>query len=307
MFRYLITALIIACAGVDCSLASAARPLDERDQLMEAHAYHVMFSTRSEAVTASEILRSTPANAQLTSLRDMARRKTVDIESRSAGGDLGIVRAGQRESGFEELIFSLPLREVSLPVRSQFGWHVLYIDSRTVKPIAQICQDGLRAYAKPADSKLAQALALSKTYKPDENGIATLSKVLGTGWGQPVQDMAGNMRYFKGVPLDEPGVFDVSEHIEYSYATYHAARNACMRSSVSHFIVNCKAGMVAENGVKQYELRGAQGRELAHIARRSDSPVLPFIATDIYEVMHELVCHVSDPAKVAGAVFSVIR
>lgn len=299
MFRYSVLIPALVCSLLSAR-ADAARPLDERDQLKEAHVYHIMFRTRAEAINASEILRNVPASGQLISLQDMARKKSIDPGSMSAGGDLGIIRPGQMEIGFEELVFGLPVREVSAPVRSSYGWHVLYIDSRTVKPVAQICEAGLKSYARSADSKLTQALALSKSYKPDDEGSVALSRVLGVGWGKPVRDVAGNMRYFKGTPLEQPGVFDVSEHIEYSYATYHSAKNACMRSSVSRFTVNCKAGTVADNGMIQYELRGAQGRELANITAQPGSPVLPYMYNDIYATMHELVCRISNPANVAS-------
>lgn len=277
----------------------AARPLDERDQLTEAHVFHIMFETRNEAAYAAGMLRNLPVDKQLNAFKEMAHTKSVDQGSRAAGGDLGVIRSGQLASGFEEVIFTLPLREVSIPVRSEYGWHVLYVESRIVKPIAQICEEGLRAYAKPADNKLAQALALSRSYKPDESGDAALTKILGPGWGKPVRDVAGNMRYFKGAPRGQAGVFDVSEHIEYNYAIYHAPKHACMRSSVAKYVVNCEAGTVTENGMVQYEMRAAQGRELGNIGAQAGS-VLPFMYNDVYQVMHELVCHISNPANVAG-------
>ena len=47
------------------------------------------------------------------------------------GGDLGEFRPGQMVREFDEVVFSAALNQVHGPVKTQFGYHLLEITSRT--------------------------------------------------------------------------------------------------------------------------------------------------------------------------------
>lgn len=47
------------------------------------------------------------------------------------GGDLGEFRPGQMVKEFDEVVFSAALHQVHGPVKTQFGYHLLEITSRT--------------------------------------------------------------------------------------------------------------------------------------------------------------------------------
>ena len=49
------------------------------------------------------------------------------------GGDLGIFRHGQMVAPFDKAAFSIPVGQLSEPVKSQFGYHLIKITSRTTK------------------------------------------------------------------------------------------------------------------------------------------------------------------------------
>ena len=62
----------------------------------------------------------------------LAKANSDDSGSRAAGGDLGwISRDGSMVKPFEDAAFNMQAGQVSAPVRTQFGWHV--IDVREVK------------------------------------------------------------------------------------------------------------------------------------------------------------------------------
>jgi peptidyl-prolyl cis-trans isomerase C len=47
------------------------------------------------------------------------------------GGDLGEFRPGQMVPEFDRVVFSCPVGTVQGPVKTQFGWHLLEVTSRT--------------------------------------------------------------------------------------------------------------------------------------------------------------------------------
>jgi len=61
------------------------------------------------------------------SFADLARSLSQDPGSAVAGGDLGEVTRGMMVPEFEQALFALQVGEVSRPVRTQFGWHLLEV------------------------------------------------------------------------------------------------------------------------------------------------------------------------------------
>lgn len=63
----------------------------------------------------------------LTKGKDFAElaRKFSKCSSAKAGGDLGIVVQGRTVEEFEDAAFGLKVGEVSRPVRTKFGYHII--------------------------------------------------------------------------------------------------------------------------------------------------------------------------------------
>jgi peptidyl-prolyl cis-trans isomerase D len=60
----------------------------------------------------------------------VAERESADPGSRAAGGDLGTFSRGQMVPAFDEAVFSIPVGEISEPVVSAFGVHLIQVQSR---------------------------------------------------------------------------------------------------------------------------------------------------------------------------------
>jgi len=72
---------------------------------------------------------------------DIARIASQDPGSAARGGDLGIIRPGTMAPAFEEAVFALTESEISVPVRTRYGWHVIQLtDLResTTKPFDEV-------------------------------------------------------------------------------------------------------------------------------------------------------------------------
>ena len=65
---------------------------------------------------------------------DLVKEFSKDEGSKANGGELGYVMKGQLVPEFENKAFSMKQDEISDPVKTQFGWHIIKaLDSRDVK------------------------------------------------------------------------------------------------------------------------------------------------------------------------------
>src|SRR5450759_818976 len=61
---------------------------------------------------------------------DLARAESNDLGSSSKGGDLGFLKRGQTVPSFEDAAFALPTGELSQPVKTPYGYHLIRMEER---------------------------------------------------------------------------------------------------------------------------------------------------------------------------------
>ena len=71
---------------------------------------------------------------------DMARSHSADLRSRALGGDLGWLNPGDLVPELERVVAALPLGELSGPVQTQFGHHLIQITDRRRQDIGEQVQ-----------------------------------------------------------------------------------------------------------------------------------------------------------------------
>lgn len=92
---------------------------------------------KAEAIVAE--LRKTPAD-----FAKVAKAKSEDPGSAEQGGDLGVIEKGSLVASVETAIGKLKQGEISDPVQSEFGWHVLTVTElkpAVVKPLELVKAD----------------------------------------------------------------------------------------------------------------------------------------------------------------------
>jgi peptidyl-prolyl cis-trans isomerase C len=134
--------------------ADARKIYDDQVKLLkpeeEVSARHILVETEDQAKELKAKLDKGADFAQL------AKENSKDPGSKDDGGNLGYFGHGQMVPQFEDIVFKLKKGEVSDPVKTQFGWHLVKLEDRRTKqpPAFEIVKD-----------RIVQSLLLQKAQK----------------------------------------------------------------------------------------------------------------------------------------------
>lgn len=90
----------------------------------EVRASHILVKTEDAAL---ELLNK--INANEVSFEDAAMENSL-CPSGQVGGDLGFFGRGMMVKPFEDAAFGLEVGELSQPVQTQFGWHLIKLTGK---------------------------------------------------------------------------------------------------------------------------------------------------------------------------------
>jgi peptidyl-prolyl cis-trans isomerase C len=93
----------------------------------EVSARHILVDSEDKAKELKEKIKTGGDFAAL------AKENSKDPGSKEDGGNLGYFGHGQMVPQFEEVVFKLAKGEVSDPVKTQFGWHLIKIEDKRFK------------------------------------------------------------------------------------------------------------------------------------------------------------------------------
>ncbi len=105
----------------------------------------------------------------------VASEVTEDASGKANGGDLGYFTKEQMVPEFADVAFKLDKGQISAPVKTQFGWHVIKVEDKRVKPPPtfdevkpQLEQFVVRKAQADLVTKLRAEGTIEKFYKPAE-------------------------------------------------------------------------------------------------------------------------------------------
>jgi peptidyl-prolyl cis-trans isomerase SurA len=121
--------------------------LEEAD--FEVHARHIVIQVPKSATKpqeeearkrAEDLSRRARAGEDFVALA----KKHSEGPSKAEGGDVGFFKRGEMVGAFDKVAFTLKPGEISEPVRSPFGWHVIQVVERrasATKPFEQVREE----------------------------------------------------------------------------------------------------------------------------------------------------------------------
>jgi len=100
-----------------------------KDVQPQVHAYHILVATKDGADQLySQVTAGGTVDRQ--KFQDLARTQSTDTSTAPNGGDLGWFPQGIMVEAFEQAAFALQPGQVSRPVQTKFGWHVILVTER---------------------------------------------------------------------------------------------------------------------------------------------------------------------------------
>jgi len=105
---------------------------EEFNEKESVHARHILVKTEDEANKIISELKSLKGDALKNKFIELAKSKSTG-PSGPKGGDLGYFAKGQMVPEFNDKVFSMKVGEISEPVKTQFGYHVIYLEDKKTK------------------------------------------------------------------------------------------------------------------------------------------------------------------------------
>lgn len=94
------------------------------NQKEEVRARHILVATEEEA---KEVLEKLKAGGDFS---ELAKEYSLDESNKESGGELGFFGRGKMVAEFEETAFTLKLNEISEPVKTDYGYHIIEVEEK---------------------------------------------------------------------------------------------------------------------------------------------------------------------------------
>lgn len=123
---------------------------DGHHQVVKTHVRHILLKQDVNMTAAEATKQVNNIYEQLKSGKDfakMAKLYSLDAASAVKGGDLGWVTSDELVPAFADAMNALPLRTISKPVHSPFGWHLIEVlERKTVDDSKSFQQQQVRQF-----------------------------------------------------------------------------------------------------------------------------------------------------------------
>ncbi len=94
----------------------------------EVKARHILI--QGDDAKTQEKIKAIRSKVTTKNFGDIAKKETEDPTGKGNGGDLGWFSAGRMVPEFEAVAFKMKAGEISQPVKTQFGYHIIYVEDK---------------------------------------------------------------------------------------------------------------------------------------------------------------------------------
>lgn len=178
---------------------------EHKSDYLQVKARHILVRVKGSPVPLKKDAKELTDEEALAKAQDL-RKKLVDgadfatlakVESDDAGsgangGDLGTFGHGRMVPAFEQVAFTIPVGEISEPVKSQFGYHIIKVETRQEKTFVEVRPEIEKKLDAEAVKKSLDDLRNSSTVvmNPDYFGPAPAPAPAGAKSGITIQPQA---------------------------------------------------------------------------------------------------------------------
>ena len=121
----------------------------------EVKARHILIA--GDDAKSLEKIKAIKAKVNTKNFAEIAKKETEDPTGKENGGDLGWFSAGRMVPEFEQVAFGMKEGQISEPVKTQFGYHIIMVEGKKVADVQSL---------ESVKTELAQ-IALQKTKAQD--------------------------------------------------------------------------------------------------------------------------------------------
>ena len=128
-----ITALILTLFAFACIISvnfegnNSLVPQAQAKEYRQVNVAHILVPTEQQALEIRKEIMRGQNQQEIFNNFLAAAKKYSKCPSASAGGILGYFGKGDMVPEFEKAAFELPMGEVSQPIKTPYGWHLIYV------------------------------------------------------------------------------------------------------------------------------------------------------------------------------------
>ncbi|MFY7993971.1 MAG: peptidylprolyl isomerase [Bacteriovoracaceae bacterium] len=172
--------------------------LSQYNKPEQVKARHILVTGQDEA--ALEKINKIKKSVTTKNFAQIASKETQDPTGKSNGGELGWFSRGRMVPEFDDAAFKLAKGTISEPVKTSFGYHIIYVEDKQTAEVKTLDQ------VKPELARL----ALQKTKAQDLDKLLkeTEAKISGQLLNNDLKDIEANakkldMQFFKSVEVNK--------------------------------------------------------------------------------------------------------